>query len=353
MNILIYTPVISGGGSERFAVVLSTGLANSGHEVTLLTGMPQANEYEVSPRVNRYCMESTRNIITTGWEIRKYAAQYAADVIIAIGILPNITLGLMKCMRMKTPVVMSERNAPKQDHLSRLSKMLRFLFFRFANAYVFQTPDAMAFYSKFIQKRGIVIPNPIREGLPFRSEKHKKEIVAVGRLMPQKNYPMLLKAFEIVCRENEEYILRIFGKGIYETELRKLAVSLGIENRVVFEGFSTNVHEAIKDSDIYVMSSDFEGLPNALMEAMAMGFPVVSTDCPAGGPRMLIEDGVNGLLVPIGDETAMAQAILRLINEPKEKDAMGAKATHISDTCNIGAIIQKWEELLKRTAAEY
>lgn len=349
MNILIYTPVISGGGSERFSVVLSAGLANSGHEVTLLTGKPQANEYDVSSRVNRYCMESTRNIFTTGLEIKKYASQHDTDIIISIGILPNIMFGIMKCLGMKTPVVMSERNAPKQDHLSRISKTLRFLFFRFADAYVFQTPDAMAFYSKSIQKRGVVIPNPIREGLPFRSEMHKKEIVAIGRLMPQKNYPMLLKAFEIVCRENEDYILRIFGKGKYEAELRQLTLSLGIENRVMFEGFSTNVHEAIKDSDIYVMSSDFEGLPNALMEAMAMGFPVVSTDCPAGGPRMLIKNGLNGLLVPVGNAAAMARAILRLINEPERKEAMGAKAMHISDDCNVATIIRRWEELLKRT----
>lgn len=353
MNILIYTPVIAGGGSERFAVVLSNGLADFGHEVTLLTGRQQPNEYEVAPRVRRHCMDCSRNFILTGYRIQRYAIQSGADIIIAIGILPNITLGFMKSLGMKIPIVMSERNAPKQDHLSKITKVLRFLFFRFGDAYVFQTPDAMAFYSPSIQKRGIVIPNPIKVGLPKRTNVHHKEIVAVGRLMPQKNYPMLLKAFEIVCRENKEYILRIFGQGIYEAELKQLALTLGIAERVVFEGFSPNVHEAIKDSDIYVLSSDFEGLPNALMEAMAMGFPVVSSDCPAGGPRMLINDGVNGFLVPVGDEVAMAQAILRLINEPKSKEEMGVKAKRILDTCNIASITQKWEELLKRTMTEH
>lgn len=349
MNILIYTPVISGGGSERFAVVLSNGLAVCGHEVTLLTGMPQPNEYEVSPIVKRHCMDCTRNVIKTGWRIQKYAAQNAADVILAIGVLPNITLGFMKSLGMKIPVVMSERNAPKQDHLSWVTKILRFLFFRFGEAYVFQTPDAMAFYSPSIQKRGIVIPNAIREGLPERTALQHKEIVAVGRLMPQKNYPMLLKAFEIVCRDNREYILRIFGQGIHEAELKRLALTLGIAERVVFEGFSPNVHEAIKDSDIYVLSSDFEGLPNALMEAMAMGFPVVSTDCPAGGPRMLINNEENGLLVPVGDEAAMAQAILRLIDDLKSKEEMGAKAKCIIETCNVASVTRKWESLLKQT----
>ena len=348
MKILIYTQALSGGGTERFAVVLSTGLANSGHDVTLLTGEPQANEYEVDPHVKRKCMNCTRNIITTGWRIRKYAVQNAADVILALGVLPNITLGLMKCFGMNIPVVMSERNAPKHNSLSWITKSLRYLFFRFANAYVFQTPDAMAFYSKSIQKRGIVIPNPIREGLPFRSVTHNKEIVAVGRLTPQKNYPMLLKAFELVCRQNKEYILQIHGKGKLEADLKRLALSLGIGKRVIFAGFSLNVHEAIKDSDIYVLPSDFEGLPNALMEAMAMGFPVVATDCPVGGPSMLIDEGVNGLLVPVGDIDAMAKAILRLINEPNCKEAMGAKAMHILDTCNVTVIIQKWEALLKQ-----
>lgn len=348
MRILIYTPKISGGGSERFATVISRSLANCGNEVTLLTGLAEPNEYEVAPYVNRICIETTPNILKTGIKIKRYAYKHKTDILIAIGILPNITMGLMKFLGFRIPVIMSERNAPKQDHLSNMTKILRWLFFRFANAYVFQTTEAKRFYSKNIQQRSVVIPNPIREGLPVRTCVHNKEIVSIGRLASQKNYPLLLKAFEIVCRNNNDYQLRIFGQGKKESELKQLATSLGIEKRVIFEGFSSNVHESIKNSDIYVISSDFEGLPNSLMEAMAMGFPVISTDCPAGGPRMLIKHGVNGLLTPVQDVSAMAQAILQLISNQDHKEYLASNAKHILDTCNVDSITERWNNLLKQ-----
>lgn len=346
LKIAIYNISISGGGAERFTVVLSKGLADKGYDVHLLTAAQQKDEYAVADSVKRVILHEKNSFVSNAKDLLKYLKDNDVDICLAVGIYPNLVATLAKSPSLKTKIVISERNAPKHDHLSWKSKLLRKLLYWRADAYVFQTPGAMACYSKSIQKRSVVIPNPLKENLPARSNNPKKEIVAVGRLMPQKNYELLLSAFAEVCKRDADYTLHIYGQGIYETHLQDYAKRIGIDNRVFFEGFKDDVHSCIKDSDIYVLSSDFEGLPNALMEAMAMGFPVVSTDCPPGGPRMLIEHGVNGLLVPVGDVVSLSDAMLELINDKILKESMRKSATETLRKYSLKDIIELWEIFL-------
>lgn len=345
MKVAIQINGIAGGGSERFAVLLANGLSDQGYAVTLLTGPRQPDEYEVRGTVNRVELFHGQKIPVSSLILRHYLIGHQIDVCVAIGIVANLTAALANIM-LKTRMILCERNAPKEDHLSWKSKLLRKLLYRRGDAFVFQTPDARAFYSESIQRKGVVIPNPVKEGLPRRSGVARKEIVAVGRLRPQKNYPLLLKAFSKVYQKHSDYQLRIFGKGNGLSELMGLAQTLGINQAVTFEGFRTDVHQAMVDSDIYVMSSDFEGMPNALLEAMAMGFPVVSTDCPCGGPRMLIKDRENGLLTMVGDVDDLASAINLLIEEPDLKQTCASHALHLNEEYALREIIVKWDKLL-------
>lgn len=346
MKIAIYNTSISGGGAERFTVLLSKGLADKGYEIHLLTGAREKGEYQVADNVLRVILHTKKSFFSNSISLYHYLTNNKIDICLAVGIYPNLVATLAKNFNLKTSIIISERNAPKHDLLSWKSKLLRKLLYWRADAYVFQTPGAKACYSKSIQKRSVVIPNPLKENLPVRSNNPKKEIVAVGRLMPQKNYELLLSAFSKLCRQDVDYTLHIYGQGIYESHLRNYAKRLEIDNKVFFEGFKDDVHSCIKDSDIYVLSSDFEGLPNALMEAMAMGFPVVSTDCPPGGPRMLIEHGVNGLLVPVGDVATLFNAMLKLINNKELKDIMGKNATETLKKYYLNNIIDLWEKFL-------
>lgn len=347
-KIAVYNYNIFGGGSERFTIVLSKGLADLGYEVLLLTGPIHESEYSVAENVKRIVIHSQMSFVKNLKELYEYLNRNKVEVCVAIGIYPNLVAAATKCFFLSTKIILSERNAPKEDVLSWKSKVLRFLFYRFADAFVFQTLEAKAFYSKQIQKKGVVIPNPLKEGLPKRGEVRSKQIVAVGRLMPQKNYALLLNAFAEVCSWNNDYTLHIYGQGNLEHDLRLLSKELGIDNRVVFEGFVLDVHERIKNADIYVMTSDFEGLPNALMEAMAMGFPVISTDCPAGGPRMLITNEQNGLLIPVKDKNALVLALKKYIEESEWRENIAFQARKVSNKYSMINIIHIWHDFLKQ-----
>lgn len=346
MKIAIQINSIAGGGSERFAVLLANGLSDKGYDVTVLTGPKQSVEYELSGQVNRVELFHHQKFPITSFILHRYLNQHQVDVCIAIGIQANFTVALAK-MRMRTKMVLCERNAPKEDRLSWKSRWLRRLLYKRGDAFVFQTQDALEYYSKDIQNRGVVIPNPVKEGLPRRNDVVRKEIVAVGRLKPQKNYPLLLKAFSKVYQLHPDYQLHIFGRGRHHAELEALCRELNMSEAVVFEGFRPDVHQAIVDSDIYVLSSDYEGMPNALMEAMAMGFPVISTDCPCGGPRMLIKDQENGLLTKVGDVDDLASAINLLIEDPDLKQTCACHALHVNEEYALREIIVKWEKMLK------
>lgn len=345
MKIAFINTSINGGGAERATVNLANGFCKlDDMEIFLFTGKKKENEYKIDPEIKRFCILQ-EHLIKDIFVLRKLLKSKKIDIAIGMGIYSNFCVCLAN-FGLKTKMVISERNSPLHDHLSKKSKLLRFLVYRNADAYVFQTQEAKNFYSKSIQKRGCVIHNPIRPDLPIKTDMNRKEIVAVGRLMPQKNYEMLLHAIKKVHDRHSEFTLRIFGEGRSLNDLERLVSNIGLKDIVKFEGFTLDVHEQIKDSAIYVMSSDFEGMPNSLMEAMAMGFPVISTDCPCGGPGELIKNGENGVLIPVGDFKRMAEKIIQLIENPEKCSKLGNNAMKIKETHSQDVIISQWVKFL-------
>lgn len=349
MKVCFITSTMVGGGAERVIATLSNELARRGCEVTILLTTAYVIEYDLDPRVqvkmisnktNKNNLERIKRIKA----LRNYFKRNRDVNYISMPTDTNI-FTVIAALFLKVNLIISERSDPNQYH----SKNLRNLVYRFAHKIVFQTQEAKLYYSKRLQRIGEVIPNPISSLLeePYTFERIKR-IVAVGRLDPAKNHKLLIDAFEKFVCEYGEYELYIYGKGILEEELSKYIKNKKLEEKVKLAGFFSNVWGEAKNSAIYVLSSDFEGMPNSLLEAMAMGLPVIATDCPIGGSAMVIQDGANGLLVPAGNVEEMYRAMCRLASDEEYAKALGEKALRVREELSVEKICDRWLKYMER-----
>lgn len=242
-------------------------------------------------------------------------------------------------------MILSERSDPNKCEFKRL----RDFFYSYGRYFVFQTEDARKCFSEKIQSRSVIIPNPIPNTMPelFQGIREKK-IVAVGRLEKEKNYFLLCDAFEKFSEEQKEYTLHIYGKGSLLQELQSYVKKLKLEDKIIFEGFQKNVLEYIKDAGMYVLSSDYEGISNAMLEAMAIGIPVIATDCPIGGARMLLENEKNGILVPMKNSEAMSNAMKKVANDEEFAKNLSLEASKVREIYSIQNICDKWLQVIEK-----
>ena len=197
-----------------------------------------------------------------------------------------------------------------------------------------------------------IIPNPVNDLFiknPY-SEERKKVIVNVGRIEGQKNQLLLIKSFEKIMDKFPDYKLIIYGEGSKKEELIKYINERKLNDRVVLAGQVDNIYDKIYDASLFVLSSDYEGMPNALIEAMCLGLPVISTDCPCGGPKMLIKDGVNGFLVPVNDENIMSETISRILADDKLRKELSINASKLKEMVSSNVVNQKWLKFIQTIA---
>ena len=208
-------------------------------------------------------------------------------------------------------------------------------------------------YPTIIAEKGVIISNPIKANLPnpYHGERNKY-ITTFCRISKQKNLPNLLQAFLIVHQDHRDYRLRVIGDTYNDegefvlAEIKEFIKNNKLENYVIFEPFKENVHEAIIKDAMYVNSSDYEGISNAMLEAMAIGMPVVCTACPIGGAKATIKNGENGLLVPIRDPKKLAEAVDRVIEDKDLSNKLSANASQIRDLLSLDSITDQWMKLI-------
>ena len=348
-KVIFVTPNLTNGGAERVTAILANELAIQGFSVEIVFMKDSQTVYELNNFVKTFMFFSNGNriyrIISKILKLRKLMKKNIDATFIAM--LPFETFYIyLAGMGLHCKIVYSLRNDPANMN-SLLEKYIKKRIYAKAYRIVFQTEQARNYFPQNIRKKGIIIPNPINDEIPERFiGKRRKEIVTVGRLKKQKNYPLLLRAFSNVYQKYPDWKLRIFGQGILEPELKQLCKDLGISKGVEFCGFVSNVTEKINQSGMFVLSSDYEGISNAMLEALATGLPCICTDCPAGGARMMIKDHENGILVPVRNEQKLSEAMLELIENPMLAERLSKNAVNIKHIWSVQKVSEEWRQVL-------
>ena len=344
MKIVFVLPDMPGGGTERVVAMLANEYVKRGYQTAILLFAGSQVAYSLDERIEIYIAGKASGgnpfiQLSRLVKMRRYYKQNEGCYIFSFCVRGSI-FSVIAAAGIKHRFLVSERNDP-----SRMSgQKLRDWSYRKADKLVFQTDDVKKYFSDDIQRKSAVIPNPVSSDLPepFQGER-KKRIVSVGRLQPQKNHKLLLEAFAIFHEAYADYELHIFGIGKLENDLKKLAEELHIEDCVVFRGFSSNVQREIWDCAMFVLSSDYEGISNSMIEALAMGVPVISTDC-SGGSRIYIENGVNGILTPVGDKKALSEAMIMLADDPELARKLSINGTKIKEQCSLEKIADRFRK---------
>lgn len=350
-KIIIITRNMCAGGAERVIAQLSNYLIKKKTDCTIITTDKSEVFYDLDRKiklipVGRKSKNKIFDRIICYTIIRKIVIKERPYVVLT---MPEDTgiYAILALVGTGIPVFVSERNNPWKMPDVNITRFLRHLAYPFAKCIIFQTETAKSFFSKNIQKKGIVLPNPVdATRIPEKyTGVRKKIITGVGRLSGQKNFKLLIDAFNIFLQKNADYVLHIYGEGDLRKELEEYIKNLGLENKVALLGRKQNILEIINSSACFVLSSDYEGMPNVLLESMCMGMPVVSTDCPSGGPRSLIKDGYNGFLVPVNDKYKMAEAIEKMSCE-EIANKCAANAYLLRAKMTDKKIFEKWEKEL-------
>lgn len=365
MNILLVISSLNGGGAERVISLMANYWANAGHRVTLVTlGGLGDDFYQLASSVARigldllceseHTLAALTNNLRCIFRLRKSIKEVRPDVVISFIDRTNV-LTILATIGSPVPIIISERTDPRFSQIPRIWSWLRDFSYRYADVLVVQTFAVHKWaMSRFKDCRVEVIPNPvivpsgIRELSPSRPL--GKVVIAVGRLVRLKGFDVLIEAFSQCVASRPEWRLVILGEGPERGALEKLLRERNLADRVELPGRVQDVFPILSKTAFFVLSSRYEGFPNALIEAMACGLPVIATDCPSG-PAEIITNGVDGVLVPIEDVHAMAEAMGRLMDSDELRAQLASAAVNIRKRLSIQEIMSKWGTLLREGEA--
>ena len=384
----MYIGSLRKGGAERVMVNLADYFYEQGYKVTLVTTYLADEEYEVRHAAWKVVPAGADNAIQVAdteenscWvdpmggqkdgirrvfsallkseqKGRAYNLKMRAEKLSGIWrelkpdmvlsfIGKNNIMALTTATREDIKVVVSVRADPRMEYDSLGLKASMLATFGKAAGIIVQSKGARDYFPSYIRKKCVILPNSIDTS--FIRKRYvgdrEKNIVMVGRLDENKNQSMVISAFARATADRyKDYKLVIYGDGPDRIKLQNLAVKLGLNERVEFKGIVKHVAEHIEKDYIYVLASNQEGMPNSLIEAMSLGLACISTDCPCGGPADLIKNEVNGLLVPVGDEDAMVNALTRLLSDKEFAEKLGTKASNLQKEYSPDVTNQKWKD---------
>jgi glycosyltransferase involved in cell wall biosynthesis len=358
VRIVLVLPGLNAGGSEHIVQVIANKWAERGWHVSILTlaapGTHSYYTYDSRVTTHRLSLPPARRVASAAiWQaLRRIVALRRAirasnpQLVISFLSRTNV-LTLLATRGLDLPVVVSERNNPELQVLGPVWSWLRARLYPRAFSLVTMTQDALEFFPEPVRRRGRVIPNAV-ELLPVtdRSRGDGNFLVAVGRLVPQKGFDLLLEAFAKVADDCPSCSLVVWGEGTERAQLERQRDMLGLNDRILLPGITDRPGAWVETADVFVLSSRYEGWGIVLLEAMGAGLPVVAFDCP-WGPREMIDDGVNGILVPNGNVPALAAALTTLLCDAALRERLGAAARVKALSFTPERIIVHWDDLVE------
>ena len=376
-KILFHINSLGKGGAERVLTVLAGYFAQDGYRVSIVTLWQAENEYEVPAGVKRVNLGDEK---VSGGRLALAVRRFTGlrglikkenpDIVISFCMKANFR-SVFSMLGMRIPLLVSVRSDPQIDYAPH--KFLTKWMERKAAGCVFQTKDAQAFFGERLRKKSRIIWNPIDEKyLPENRESAKGALagggadrqergggagdicfITVGRITFEKNQLMLLKAFDRIKDKFPSARVRVYGEGIGGDAWKEMDAYIrqnGIAHRVEFMGSSSSLEKEIVNAALFVLPSNYEGMSNALMEAMVMGLPVIATDCPCGGCATLIKEGISGFLVPTGDDVALAEAMERVLSDKKLAEKLSENAGRLSEKVKPLKIYEEWRSYAEELA---
>ncbi len=383
-----------GGGAERVISLLGNSFAERGYDTTLIVTHQSLKDADLtnvqkkvhtisledevtreSKKLKRLLMLKTRLVgkidrtilkksddrfLIKKYEVRNYdKVQYLKEYftrnqenIIVAFLNDSIFLTLLSAQK-RDRVIISERSDPSQSVSSKTNMAFFRTMYDRADQIVFQSSDVMQWYNDRIQVEGRVIFNPLKPDLPGRFiGLRKKRIVNFCRISKEKNLHLLITSFGKFSKDFPEYELWIYGDAVGESSQKyiekvKQAINqLDCKNQIHILPAQQDIHHLIRDYAMFVSSSDFEGMSNSMLEAMAIGLPTICTDCPAGGARAVIQDHENGILVSVNDEETLCKAMCEVAENPELAEKLSINGTKIRDDLAVDKIVKQWMEII-------
>lgn len=278
--------------------------------------------------------------------VRQILQQASSPVLISF-LQPSVPISLIAAEGLDCPIILSERSDPARFFRTRYADFQMRHYYRYAPKIVFQTPDALKVYPEELHSKGVVIPNPVKDGLPERhTGPREKKIVNFCRLSAQKNISLLIEAFTIFHKKHPDYELEIIGDGELKDDVTRLIWASEAGERIKLIPHMDNVHAHVLKYTMFVSSSDWEGMSNSMLEAMAIGLPVICTDCPIGGASSIITDHENGLLVPVRQAEKLAAAMAEVADDNGLQTKLSENGAHIKESLSMAKICSLWENLI-------
>ena len=348
MKIEFFVGEFSEGGAERVISILANELASRGHEVAILKYFNSINYYKTDERIKINSLEELtgtksklKNIIYLHKHLRGF------DGVFVSFLAPFNVLALIANIGNKTPLIVADRNDPSKLPGNKYLRILRDYLYRYADRVIVQTNKNKAYFSNKVQTKTEVIYNPLilndMEGKALEAKK-EKIIINIGRLEPQKNQDMLIDTFKIFHERYPEYKLFIYGEGSYRKELESRVDSLGLNDCIYLPGNVKDIFERLCSCEFFVLSSNYEGMPNALIEAMGLGVPIISTK--VSGATDLVKDGINGLLIDVNDSDSLYDSMIKLAESEELRRKLSLEAVKIVAMLNSKNICDIWEKTI-------